>query len=134
MKQLDAKNIDLVAIILCTLAIVALVAQAFIHQHNALFETIYLFFFGLYLLYSGNKKFREARNIQRSLRWYTQPVILFGIGILLGIPATLLDNVQSHANTSETIIAWLLFVPSLVLFLAAAYFYFKRVREKYRLK
>ncbi len=134
MKQPDAKNIDSVAIVLCTLAIVALVAQAFIHQHNVLFETIYLFFFGIYLLYSGNKNFRAARTIQPSIRWYTQPGILFGIGTLLGIPATLLDNVQSHANTSETIIAWLLFVPSLVLFLAAAYFYFKRVRGKYRLK
>ncbi len=134
MKQPDAKNIDIVAIVLCTLAIAALVAQLFIYQHNALFETIYLFFFGIYLVYSGNKKFRAARNIQPSIRWYTQPVILFGIGILLGIPATLLDNVQNHANTTESIIAWLLFVPSLVLFLAAAFFYFKRVRGKYRLK
>ena len=112
MKQPDTRKIDIVAIILCTLAIVALIAQAFIHQNNALFETIYFFFFGLYLLYSGNKKFREARNIQPSIRWYTQPGILFGIGMVLAIPSTLLDNVQNNANTTESIIAWLLFVPS----------------------
>ncbi len=122
MKQPDIKNIDIVAIVLCTLTIVALFAQLFIHQNNILFETIYLFFFGIYLLYSGNKKFREARNIQHSIRWYTQPGILFGIGILLGIPTILLDSVQNNANTSESIITWLLFVPSLVLFLAAAFF------------
>ncbi len=134
MKQPGTKNIDIVAIVLCTLAIAALVAQAFIHQNNVLFETIYLFFFGLYLLYSSNKKFREARNIQCSIRWYTQPGILFGAGILLAIPSTLLNNVQNNANTSETIIAWLLFIPPLVLFLAAAYFYFRKVRGKNRLK
>jgi uncharacterized membrane protein len=134
MRQPDANNIDIVAIVLCTLAIIAFAAQAFIHQNNVLFETIYLFFFGLYLLYSGNKKFRAARIIQHSIRRYTQPGILFGIGMLLAIPSTLLNNVQNNANTSETIIAWLLFIPSLVLILAAAFFYFKRVGGKYRLK
>lgn len=104
------------------------------HQPNTLFETVYLFFFGLFLLYQGYKRFREAHINQYPFHWYTQPYILFGIGILLGIPGTFLDVALNKANSNESIIIWLLYVPSFVFVLAAAFFYFRGVLGKNTLK
>ncbi len=107
----------------------------FISIHSTPYHLIQLGFFcfaSLYWLYSGNKKFRQRREQQEAVHWYTQPGILFAIGGFFIIPYFVLQVIFGDAalNTLPLPLEIALDGPAGVCVLASIFFYFRGLRRR----
>ena len=84
---------------------------------------------GLYFLYGGIKKLRQRKEQHELAHWYTQPGILTGIGAFLLLPYIFLEIIVGTAtlNMFPLFIQIVLFVPISVCYLAAIFFFFRRL-------
>lgn len=92
-------------------------------------QFIWVFFLGLQYLYTGTKKLRQRKAKQEQVHWYNQPEILIGVSALLALPPYLLDALASKAilDTISIPAIVLLFTPSILCLLAAAFFAIRRL-------
>jgi cbb3-type cytochrome oxidase subunit 3 len=127
MEQRPPQKIDPVALILIILLLIALVGARLLPDSNFYFGFVLCFLLGLYWLYTGMRKLRTAQASQQQVSWYTQPSILFGIGLLLGVPWSFLQFVTKNSLPD---VAAVLLIPSLLLFLAASFFFLKTRQRK----
>jgi cbb3-type cytochrome oxidase subunit 3 len=127
MEQRPTQKIEPVAVILTILLLSALFGAGLLPNSNFYFAFAFCFFGGLYWLYTGMRKLRAAQASQQQVSWYKQPRILFGIGLLLGVPWYFLRFVTKNSLPA---VAEVLLIPSLLLFLAASYFFLKTRQRK----
>lgn len=93
---------------------------------NKLFMPVYMFAFGVGWLIAGIRKFRQRRASGRRVSWYTQPGILFAIGMFLYFPGEVIIYMTNGNFPNADAILIALLIPSCVLFITAVYFGIRR--------
>jgi uncharacterized membrane protein len=123
MKQQLFKDYDIVQVILISLWILIALLSFFIHSQSTFLGIAFISLIGLYWLYTGFKKIRASKTQQQTLRWYTQPSILFGIGAFFFAFNLLLKTVSPATYVMYPYLEDILSSIALLFFLAATWFY-----------
>ena len=83
---------------------------------------------GLYSIYAGTRNFRRKdRKQQQQAYWYTEPRILVGLAMFLGIPWRLLQINAANIPFNTIAVENAIVVLALLLFLTAGYFFFRKL-------
>jgi len=81
---------------------------------------------GLFILYMSVKRFRQTKDEQEQKRWYLQPGILLGLGLLLFAPSSAINLFTSQSmmmNTLPSFVETVFLALSIPCILAAGFLY-----------
>lgn len=136
MRPYSQQKFDPIGFIIGMLMFLFFVVQSFILNYVSVHSTpyhlvqfIWISLISLYWLYSGIKKLRQRREQQEQAHWYTQPGILAAIGGFYLAPFNLVMAFlgDTALDAVPTPIEIALFAPTCICFLAAAFYFFRRL-------
>lgn len=92
---------------------------------------VYMAVLGVWWLIAGIKKIRQKRASGRRVSWYTQPGMLLALSAFLFLPGDIVANVTNGNFPNGDAIVIVSLIPSFLLFIAAAYFWIKRLTHPF---
>jgi hypothetical protein len=135
-EQPRSEKLDKIKSILALLLFIALLSTHLFPHDGIRYELGLAILGNFFVLYDGIKKVVEAHKRQRSILWYKEPGILYGLAVLLGVlPQFLLDNFFIPSASNIRHIGEVVFIVVMLIFLLPAiYFYIKgKLQSRQRL-